>query len=224
MGSSKPKIPIIGEEWKCEVKVLKCARRLWMPCALVFGVALLAACSTQQSGTPVTATSTTPTVAASLNAVATSSQSTTPSTTSMAIPPMSTTVTSAAIDSSTPNAAAPADLAPDPNGAESRCLLGGKPLNIEFYGVDASNVCAKYVPVLAALGQPNLAVHPYSAGGEIPGGYTVGCGLSYPLDFGRLQASVQGYVGRSIDAGDAGPLAKSVCDRLLELGWVPATG
>ena len=111
-------------------------------------------------------------------------------------------------------------LAPNPNGSVSRCLLGGRPLNIEFYGVDASNVCAKYVPVLADLGLPNLAVHANSPGGEIPSGNSIGCGLSYPLSYGNLNAYVSGYTNGDIN-GDAGPLAKKVCAKLLTLGWVP---
>ncbi|SRR6266705_3953303 len=110
-------------------------------------------------------------------------------------------------------------LAPNPNGAVSCCLLGGRPLNIEFYGVDASNVCAKYVPVLADLGQPNLAVHANSPGGEIPSVFSVGCGLSYPLSYGNLNAYVNGYTNGDIN-GDAGPLAAKVCAKLLTLGWV----
>jgi hypothetical protein len=114
---------------------------------------------------------------------------------------------------------APTGTAPDPKGVEGLCILGGKPINIEFSGVDANNVCAKYVGVLAALGLPNLAVHAYANDSQIPAGYTVGCYLTYPLDFGRLNAMVNGYVGRAYDASDPGPLAKSVCDRLLVLGW-----
>jgi hypothetical protein len=53
-----------------------------------------------------------------------------------------------------------ADLAPNSNGPIDRCLLGGRPLNIEFYGIDANSMCTKYGPVLAALSLPNLAVHP----------------------------------------------------------------
>jgi hypothetical protein len=110
-------------------------------------------------------------------------------------------------------------LAPNPNGAVSHCLLGGRPMDIEFYGVDANNVCAKYVPVLADLGQPNLPVHTDIQTTDIPTGFSVGCGLSYPLSFGNLHAYVYGYTN-SDTLGDAGPLAAKVCAKLLTLGWV----
>jgi hypothetical protein len=111
------------------------------------------------------------------------------------------------------------ELAPNPNAPVSHCLLGGRPMDIEFYGVDANNVCARYVPVLADLGQPNLPVHTDIQTTDIPSGFSVGCGLSYPLSFGNLHAYVYGYTN-SDTLGDAGPLAAKVCARLLTLGWV----
>ena len=41
---------------------------------------------------------------------------------------------------------------------------------------------------------------------EIPSGFSVGCYLSYPLSFGNLYASVDGYTNGDL-TGDAGPLA-----------------
>jgi hypothetical protein len=113
-----------------------------------------------------------------------------------------------------------ASLAPDPNGPVARCLLGGRPVNIEFYGIDANNMCTKYVAVLAALGLGNLPVHLSTQGGDIPSGATVGCDLSYPLSFGNLYAGVNGYTNGDL-TGDPGPLAKKVCKRLLQLKWHP---
>jgi len=111
-----------------------------------------------------------------------------------------------------------ADLAPNPNEPIDRCLLGGRPLNIEFYGIDANSMCTKYGPVLAALGLPNLAVHLSTQGGDIPDGQTNACGLSYPLQFGSLYATVSTYTNGDL-LGDPGPVGRQVCAKLLTLGW-----
>jgi hypothetical protein len=116
-----------------------------------------------------------------------------------------------------PTAAATTGLAPDPNAPVSHCLLGGKPLNIDFNGVDANNMCTRYVAVLANLGLPNLPVHANTTNRDIPDGISTFCHLSYPLSFGTLYAMVNGYPP---DVGDAGSLDAKVCAKLKELGWV----
>jgi hypothetical protein len=120
---------------------------------------------------------------------------------------------------STPSAATNTGLTPNPSGVESRCFVGtDKGVNIEFYGIDASTICYQYVKVLADAGFPNRPVHPYSQGGEIPGGYSVACGLRWPLSYGNLDAFVNGYFSGQVD-GDPGPDAKKFCKRMLTLGW-----
>ena len=204
------------------MKTFPPATRSWLPYApVVATILLLTACSTHLATPPVPAISSAATVGTAQSAGDLSVPPTPPATLTG---PTDSNPTSPTVTNAASNPSAPADLAPDPNGAESRCLLGDKPLNIEFYGIDASNVCVKYATVLAEMGLPNLPIHPNSHGGEIPEGFTVGCYLSYPLNFGNLYAGVNGYVGRAVDAGDAGPLAKSVCTRLLSLGWTQATG
>jgi hypothetical protein len=112
-----------------------------------------------------------------------------------------------------------ANLAPNPNGVESRCFVGtGDGVNIEFYGIDASTICYKYVPLLAEAGFPNRPVHPFSQGNEIPRGYSVACGLRWPLSFGNLEAYVNGYSSGQVD-GDPGPDAKKFCAKMVTLGW-----
>lgn len=133
-------------------------------------------------------------------------------------PAASPTAAAATSPTAAPSAAT-TGLAPDPNAPVSRCLLGGKPVNIDFIGVDAINTCTKYVAVLADLGLPNLTIHANDQNSDIPGGYSVGCYLSYPLSFGNLDANVVGYTNGDLN-GDAGPLAAKVCARLKELGWV----
>ena len=114
--------------------------------------------------------------------------------------------------------AAQTRLVPNPNGPVNRCLLGGRPVNIEFYGVDANAMCTSYASVLAALGLGNLPVHLSTQGGDIPSGQTDGCYLSYPLQFGNIYAGVNGYTNGDL-TGDPGPLAKKVCKKLATLGW-----
>lgn len=91
-------------------------------------------------------------------------------------------------------------------------------MNIEFYGIDANNMCTKYVTVLAALGLGNLPVHLSTQGGDIPAGGATVCYLSYPLSFGNLYAGVTGYTNGDL-VGDPGTPAKKVCKRLMQLRW-----
>jgi hypothetical protein len=138
-----------------------------------------------------------------------------------AAPKASASVTASQNVSANPAAGASVSstgLAPNPNGPVARCLLGGRPVNIEFYGVDADSVCSKYVPVLAALGLGELPVHLDSNATDIPAGFTEGCFLSYPLSFGNLYATVDGYTNGDL-VGDPGPLATKVCAKLKKLGW-----
>jgi hypothetical protein len=134
-------------------------------------------------------------------------------------PPSST-----ASASSAPDAALPADLAPDSAGPTGHCLVGTKPWNIEFYGADAANTCAKYSNEFADMGFPNQPVHAYAPPGDPnfvelrPSGASIGCGLQWPLDINRLQATVFGYNGGDITS-DAGPIAKAICAKMIGLGW-----
>jgi hypothetical protein len=106
-------------------------------------------------------------------------------------------------------------LLPDPNGPAGRCLLGGKPVNIEFYGGDGNAMCPKYMPVMAALGFGNLQVQLSTNGTEIPPGSTDGCLLIYSKLNPQSFAWVSTYYGAS------GPLARMVCAKLTSLGWLP---
>lgn len=119
-------------------------------------------------------------------------------------------------------------LAPNSAGPYGHCLVGTKPWNIEISGTDAAKTCDNLRSKFADLGYPNQPVHAYAPPGDPnfvelrPAGYTTGCYLTYPLDLGVLNAMVSGYVGRAFDASDPGPIAKSVCDRMVVLGWVRA--
>jgi hypothetical protein len=117
-------------------------------------------------------------------------------------------------------------LAPDPNGPTGHCLVGSKPWNIEFYGVDASSICARYSNAFADLGYPNQPVHEYEPPGSSnfvelrPGGYSRACGYRWSLNVGNLELFVAGYSTGDL-LGDPGPEAKKICTKISTFGgWV----
>jgi hypothetical protein len=111
---------------------------------------------------------------------------------------------------------------PNSAGPIGHCLVGTKPFNIEVYGPDAAKTCSNLSSKFADLGFPNQAVHTYAQGASFvelrPAGNSFGCELTWPMDIGRLNATVFGYSSGDL-TGDAGPEAKSVCTKMISLGW-----
>ena len=180
------------------------AKHRWsvLPAGALAALALVAAAACSSSPSTTSAPTTTP--SATVSAPATHA----PATATGAAP-------------ATAGAASATGLIPDPNGPAGRCLLGGTPVNIEFYGIDGNAMCPKYAPVMAAIGLGDLRVQLSTNGTEIPPGSTDGCLLAYPAPSATSFAWVSTYDNAGPEG--AGPLARKVCARLTALGWAAGT-